>query len=110
MKINEIKNRLKNMSLLKDCIATHHLFTSKLDDLNRVLERENELRKLAGDEFVEAFRYTAQSISETLPDSNTESYCRLADSAIEVLAQGNDPAEVLWYFDMKLARMKGGVK
>lgn len=85
-------------------------YNYQLKVLTDVMEKENEMAKLSNWSFVDAFRVTARTLAETLPEPNTESYIRFANEAIEMLARGNDPAEVLWYFDLKLERMKKGLK
>lgn len=83
-------------------------FNSTLNALTEINEKENEMAKVSSWDFVGAFRNTAKELSEMLPEPYKESYMRFADEAIEMLAGGKDPAEVLWHFDLKLIRMREG--
>ena len=107
-----IKDLLKLTNRIsKDFAIFRHDYITNLNNMTRVLEIENRMACLTshGYSFVSAFRPTAKSIAEMLPASNTETYIHLANEAIEMLARGDDPAEVLWHFDLKLERMKKGL-
>lgn len=80
-------------------------FELALNVLERVMEKENDLAKIANYAFVDAFRTTAKVLSEV----TSRTYVSYLDEAMDMLLEGNDPAEVLCYFDLILERMKEGV-
>ena len=106
------KLREKMQDISKRCmvgfIGMKTSFNSTLKDWTEINNKEIELAKVSSWDFVCAFRNTAKELSEMLPEPNKESYILFANEAIEMLAGGKDPAEVLWHFDLKLIRMREG--
>lgn len=108
--ITRIKEKMRDISkrYLVGLIGWENDFYNTSTAYIKITEKETELAKVSSWDFVIAFRNTAKSLSEMLPEPNKESYIRFADEAIEMLAGGKDPAEVLWHFDLKLIRMREG--
>lgn len=93
---------IKQMAKL--CVATYNDFSCRIDDFNKVMEMKNRIATLSNYNFVSAFDYTANAICARRTTPNTETYLSLGEKAIELLASGQEQADVLYYFDELLRK------
>lgn len=92
---------IKQMAKL--CVEAYSDFSCRIDDFNKVMEMKNRIAALSNYNFVSAFNYTANAICSRRTAPNTETYLSLGEKAIELLAKGQEQADVLYYFDELLS-------
>lgn len=112
MKLKRMEHFCEKFGFLKplitDCAAVYKYYERSLNDFSRVVEKESEMKKLAGNKFVECFRVIVKEICVMHPDSNTETYLYYANTAMEMLTSGVDQDNVLLYLEKKLIELHGG--
>ncbi len=85
--------------MVKLCVGVHSDFLSRVDNFNKIMEMKNRIATLSDYNFANAFDYTAKVICARRTTPNTETYLSLGEKAIELLARGQEQADVLYYFD-----------
>ncbi len=83
-------------------------YTQRLTDITEILESENELAKFSSMNFVTVLRPVLKKLSSMEAESFSEVYKSYLDEAKMMVLEGNELADVLSYYDMKLVR-KGKV-
>lgn len=82
-------------------------YTQKLTDITEILESENELAKFSSMNFVTVLRPVLKELSSMETEPFSEVYKSYLDEAKMMMLEGNELADVLSYYDMKLARKRG---
>ncbi len=87
--------------------STYKNFSSILNDHARMNEVDNQIISLSSCAFGRSFRNIAMKISEARLFPTADTYCMLANKALEMLASGENEADVLYYFDNLLIKEFG---
>lgn len=87
--------------------STYKNFSSILNDRARMNKVDSQIISLSSCAFCRSFGYIAMKISEARPFPTADTYCALANKALEMLASGENEAEVLDYFDDLLMKEFG---
>lgn len=105
-----LKDKIKDLSIqsIKLATSTFKEFTEQIERYAKCCEAENRLASVSSDAFVRAFSDTAKQICYCKTTPFLNNYLPLIDEAIEMLASGEEEAEVLWYFDILLQNERGG--
>ena len=83
------------------------IFTAeKLNGITDMLEAENAIACLTSRCFVDALKPTLKELSEW----TTRPYKGYLEEAKDMILQGNEEADVLNYFYMKLLKVKGRIR
>lgn len=85
---------------------TSQYYTKELSAMTRILESENELAKYSSMDFVIALRPILKELSAMDIEPFRDVYMWYLDEAKEMVLSGQDLADILSYFDMKLVRMR----
>ena len=106
----KLAESLKNLStsIIGKAVSALDDFKSALEDQSRMCEKQNEIAALSSYEFVNAFNCVARLIcsARILPFADT--YCGLAETAIQMLAKGEKQEDVLYYFDKLYVKETAG--
>ena len=102
---------MKLPKIIKDCAAycvgAYTGFSQALKDVADYNEMKNKLESLSNYVFADEFFYTAKRIAAGRTAPNKETIKALCDEAMEMLASGTEPADVLAYFDNLLEKERG---
>lgn len=104
MKIFEEINKLG--SLIK-YIPTY--YTQRLTEITEILESENELAKFSNMDFITVLRPVLKELSSMEIESFSEVYKSYLDEAKMMVLEGQELADVLSYYDMRLARKRRSI-
>ena len=81
-------------------------YTQRLTDITEVFESENELAKFSSMDFVTVLRPVLRELSSMEAEPFSIVYRSYLDDAKTMILEGQELADVLSYYDMKLARQK----
>lgn len=102
---------MKLPKIIKDCAAycvvAYKGYAQAIQDCADYNEMKNRLASLSNYVFADAFFYTAKQIAAGRSGPNKETIKALCDEAMEMLASGTEPVEVLWHFDILLEKERG---
>lgn len=105
MDISEkIKTITKNFGSL--CVTAYNDYLTALNDYTRMREAENQILSVSSAAFCRCFNDVARQICSASANKTADTYCELAEKAVELLASGKGKAETLYYFDEILMREK----
>ena len=103
MKIPEnVKNLAKSFCCY--CVSVYNDYSIALNDYARMYESDNKILSVSSSAFCHCFRDVALQISYTRPDKNADTYCMLAEKAVEMLVSGKSETDTLYYFDELLRK------
>lgn len=98
------KTIAKNLGSL--CVSAYNNFSTELNDYTRMCEAENQILSVSSAAFCRCFNDVARQICSEMANKTADTYCELAEKAVELLASGKGEAETLYYFDEVLTRKK----
>lgn len=100
----KIKTMAKNLGSI--CVSAYNDYSTALNDYTRMCEAENQILSVSSAAFCRCFNDVARQICSARVNKTTDTYCELAEKAVELLASGKGEAETLYYFDRILMREK----
>ena len=98
----KIKSIIKNFSGL--CISAYQAYSVALNDCTRMCDAQNKVLSVSSGAFCRCFNDVARQISYARANKSSDTYCELAEKAVELLASGKSEAETLYYFDKMLRK------
>ena len=90
------------------CVNAYNDYSGALNDCARMCEAENNVLSISSAAFCHCFSVVARQICSTRANKTADTYCELAEKAVELLAGGKSESETLWYFYEILQREFGG--
>jgi hypothetical protein len=100
----KIKTVAKNLGSI--CVNAYNNYLTALNDYTRMCEAENQILSISSAAFCRCFNDVARQICSARTNETADTYCELAEKAVELLASGKGEAETLYYFDEILTREK----
>lgn len=82
-------------------------YTQRLTEITEILESENELAKFSNMDFVTVLRPVLKELSSMEVEPFSGVYKSYLDEAKMMVLEGRELADVLNYYDMRLARKRG---
>ena len=109
MPMNErIKSLAKSVCIF--CVRNYYDYSTALNDYSRMQEADNKILSVSSCAFARCFSDVAKQICYTKPAKNADTYCVLANEAVEMLASGISEADTLEYFDKLLIKERSNLE
>ena len=103
-----IKSFAKSVCIF--CVSTYYDYSTALNDYSRMREADNKILSVSSGAFCRCFSDVAKQICYTKPAKNADTYCVLANEAVEMLASGISEADTLEYFDKLLIKERSNLE
>ena len=103
-----IKSLAKSVCIF--CVRNYYDYSTALNDYSRMQEADNKILSVSSCAFARCFSDVAKQICYTKPAKNADTYCVLANKAIEMLASGISEADTLEYFDKLLIKERSNLE
>lgn len=84
-------------------------YTQRLTEITEILESENELAKFSSIDFVAVLRPVLRELSSMEIKPFSEMYKSYLDEAKMMVLEGQDLADILSYYDMRLVRKRRNI-
>ncbi len=99
----ELKNYLSK-AVCSFCVSAYRNYSTILNDYAKMCEADNKIMSISSGAFFRCFSDVAKQISYTKASKNADTYCDLANKAVEMLASGTSEVDTLYYFDELLRK------
>lgn len=98
MKIQEVFKKLGE-TISVNAVVAYSNFVKAVNDHNRMSKCELDILSISSAAFTRAFNDVARRICETRTAEAAETYCALANEAVQMLLKGESEANVIWHFE-----------
>lgn len=108
MEQNKFDRRARKIA---ECIVSAlHVKQQKLAEYAEMARLYNEVCSLSSRACAECIDYCAKQLVYARTAPVIETYTAIMNEAIAMLARGDDQSDVVWHFDMKVAKEYGRMK